>query len=266
MVTLELGLYPDNTPVVDLERAWNATDENAIMLLRPNSLQEFVTGMLVADSFRERGRRIKNLILPCIPGARQDRIKWEGDWLFTLKSVANMINAQGFDKVMTLDPHSLASSMINNLEIVDVRLRHMIEEVNPGVKYDGIIAPDLGASKRAEDAAKQFDVPVYHATKVRDPRTNKLSGFKMIDTLIPAMRYLVVDDLCDGGGTFVGLADNIRTVYGVHLDLYVTHGLFTKGTSALEQRYENIYATDSITINNPPVKVLEVSEGLVTHV
>jgi ribose-phosphate pyrophosphokinase len=259
-------MYPDNTPVVDLEDVWAEyaySDDSLIMVSRPDSLHDFVTHMMVADSFEERGRPIDTLVIPRIPGARQDRVKWEGDWLLTLKSVAKMINDRHFELVVTLDPHSMATTaLINRLEVHPVDFNTDF----PAVTYAGVIAPDLGASKRAEEAARQLNVPVFQAGKKRDPQTNKLSGFRFYDTLVPSNRYLVVDDLCDAGGTFIGLAEEAHKVYDVTLDLFVTHGLFTKGTTALSQQYENIISTDSVEINNAPVITINVVEGLIANV
>ena len=266
---VNLGIYPDNTPVVDLEDVWNQSTghDDLFMISRPDSLHEFVTHMFVADSFAERGNPIRSLVLPRVPGARQDRIKWEGDWLFTLKSVAKMINDRHFDKVITLDPHSLATTaLIDRLVVPEIRLRHCMEDAGINTNlYAGIIAPDLGASKRAQEAADMFELPVFQAGKVRDPQTNKLSGFHFYSTLIPSNRYLVVDDLCDAGGTFIGLAEEAHKVYGVTLDLFVTHGLFTKGTATLLQHYNNLIATDSVEINDPRVITLKVTEGLTRY-
>lgn len=265
---VSLGMYPDNTPVVDLETVWNKYAHTArlTMISRPDSLHEFVTHMMVADSFAERGRSINSLVIPRIPGARQDRLKWEGDWLFTLKSVAKMINDRQFDKVVTLDPHSLATTaLIDRVFVPQLNYGHLFGETGLAVP-DGIIVPDLGAQSRAAEVARQLDVPLYQAGKTRDPQTNKLSGFKFYDTLIPDQRYLVVDDLCDAGGTFIGLAEEAHKVYGVTLDLFVTHGLFTKGTSTLLRHYESIYATDSVEINDERVAVMPATEGMALYV
>lgn len=267
--TVHLGMYPDNTPVVDLETVWNfnASHNDTFMISRPESLHEFVTHMFVADSFAERGNPIRSLVLPRVPGARQDRIKWEGDWLFTLKSVAKMVNERNFQNVVTLDPHSLATTaLIDRLVVPEIRLRHCMETAGVHVKdYAGIIAPDLGAQKRAQEAAAHFELPVFQAGKTRDPHTNKLSGFHFFDHLIPDSHYLVVDDLCDAGGTFIGLAEEAHKVYGVTLDLFVTHGLFTKGTATLLQHYNNLISTDSVEINDPRVITLKVTEGLTNY-
>ena len=237
------------------------------MILRPDTFLEFITGMMVVDSFRERGGEIKDLILPLIPGSRQDRIKWEGDWLFTLKSVARMINERNFSRVVTIDPHSMASNMIDRLHIVEPRVQHGMRKagLDPSA-YVGVIAPDLGATKRAALVADELGIPVFQATKVRDPETNKLSDFKMIDDLTNFGRYLIVDDICDAGGTFMGLADTIKTKYDVSLHLFVTHGLFTKGFEQLRKRFDKIIATDSVIRHDPALITLPVVDGMVLHV
>jgi ribose-phosphate pyrophosphokinase len=56
---------------------------------------------------------------------------------------------------------------------------------------------------------------------------------------------LVVDDLCDGGATFLALADALADVVA-DAGLYVSHGVFSKGLDALLGRYGRIITTDSI--------------------
>lgn len=264
---INLELYPDNTPVVDLEDAWTkAGGQFKAILVRPNSMQEFFTAMMIVDSIRERGGYVHDLILPCIPGQRQDRMKWEGDWLLTLKFVAKTINGMNFRKVVALDPHSLASGMIDRLYVPELNLDHLfryggdIKDAN----WDAVIAPDAGAAARAGRVAKQFKIPLYQATKHRDPATNKLTEFK-VPLLVNGGKYLVVDDLCDGGGTFLGLAGGIAKVQPtIELDLYVTHGLFSKGAvEKLRKVYNKIYTTDSIDAHHSGVEYIFNTEGLV---
>ena len=57
---------------------------------------------------------------------------------------------------------------------------------------------------------------------------------------------LIVDDLCDAGGTFIGSAQLLRDAGARSVSLYVTHGVFSKGTAALlSQGIDNIYSTTS---------------------
>lgn len=260
---IQLGLYPDNTPVVDIDQ-FDRIHKPLAMVLRANSMAEFFTGMMICESMAERGRRIPNLIIPAIPGARQDRLKWEGDMLFTLKYVAKAINAQGFDRVVTLDTHSIATgALIDRLVAADVRYANVVDLAES--EYDGIIAPDAGAAKRADLAAAALGLPMYQASKHRDPATNKLSGFAVPDDLPSHSHFLVVDDLCDAGGTFLGLANAIKDA-GSTADLFVTHGLFTKGTEQLAKAYHRLYTTDSIDFHHERVTRFPIIEGLLSYV
>jgi ribose-phosphate pyrophosphokinase len=53
---------------------------------------------------------------------------------------------------------------------------------------------------------------------------------------------IIIDDICDGGGTFNLIASQIQPD---HLTLMVTHGLFTKGFKQLNQNFHEIVTTDS---------------------
>jgi ribose-phosphate pyrophosphokinase len=93
--------------------------------------------------------------------------------------------------------------------------------------------------------AELLEVPVYIASKNRDPRTGHLSNYSF-EADLAAGSYLVVDDIFDGGGTFALLAGAVPD--GVTLDLWVTHGGFTKPGYSADARkpYRLIYTTDSL--------------------
>lgn len=190
---------------------------------------------------RHRGLRTV-LTLPYLPGARQDRGTPLG-----AKVYADFINSLSIDDVVCIDPHSdVAPALYDRLTIVPLT-DLPIWDVLKG-KFDGVIIPDVGAVKRAIAVADKLGVPTYQAGKTRDFATGKLSGFHC-ETL-PAGHYLVVDDICDGGGTFVGLAEAIvqqqeRPDHNIDLSLWVTHGIFSKGMNELHRYYEDIYNTDS---------------------
>jgi ribose-phosphate pyrophosphokinase len=126
-----------------------------------------------------------------------------------------------------------------------------------------VVSPDAGSEKRAGRVAKRFGLPVIYGYKVRDVTTGALSGFGVQE--IPAdlkdKPLLVVDDICDGGGTFLGLGEKLKE-QGARADLYVTHGLFTKGTGVLSKVYDNIYTTDTVIADHAIVGVFPVCEDL----
>ena len=109
--------------------------------------------------------------------------------------------------------------------------------------YVGVIAPDKGAVARAEHVADALHLPLFKATKERDFETGKLSHFA-VEPLPEAGRLLVVDDICDGGGTFCGLAE-AAGVGRERLSLWVSHGIFSGKANQLRDYYSTVYTTDS---------------------
>jgi ribose-phosphate pyrophosphokinase len=170
-----------------------------------------------------------------------------------------MINLRAFEKVVILDPHSpVVTTEIDNVVVYPLGLVANQFEVNP---WDAVIAPDKGGQARAEEMAESLHQSVVYASKVRDVTTGRLSGFDV--NVDAGCHYLVSDDICDGGGTFIGLGEKIRE-QGATADLYVSHGIFSKGTDALKSIYNNIYTTDSLVGNErndviviPVVKEME---------
>ena len=238
-----VGMYSDTTPMVKTDQFEAIVERADTLVLKADSLAQFTTAMYLVDAITRAHGMITDLVIPYLPGARQDRSNPTGDVLFTAKSVADDINRRFFERVISVDPHSnIMPEFIYEFE--EYPLERVYEKLWKG--YGGVIAPDKGAERRAKAAGKALGLPVTFGSKVRDVSTGRLSGF---DVKVEAGKhYIVIDDICDGGGTFVGLGEKIRE-QGAYADLFVTHGIFSKGTTALKEIYKNIYTTDSRRIH-----------------
>ena len=87
-------------------------------------------------------------------------------------------------------------------------------------------------------------------TKVRDPKTGQLSGFRIENPEVidkeSAKPFVVIDDLCDGGGTFKGVAQLLGFHYpDRERHIYVTHMVNPKGITTLSENYKKVYFTNS---------------------
>ena len=203
-----------------------------------------------ADAIRRTGGMRSVLVLPYLPGARADRGTPLG-----AKVYADFINSLGIDQIFTVDPHSdVAPSHYDRLTIVPLD-KLPVWDMPATRRYDGVIVPDLGARKRAEAVAAKLNVPVYQGMKHRDFKTGALSGFsceelpKAVSTVeeFRRSRFLIVDDICDGGGTFLGLADELQKqkINKENLGLWVTHGIFSQDVVKLSEKFSYIGTTDS---------------------
>jgi ribose-phosphate pyrophosphokinase len=170
--------------------------------------------------------------------------------------------------VTILDPHSeVISGLINNCKVVhsDIVCQAYSPFWDCNNLYCAVVSPDAGAEKRASRFAKAWKVPLVHAWKTRSVIDGSISGFGVEPFACEAgKKVLVVDDICDGGGTFLGLGEKLLQLE-IKADLFVTHGIFSKGTKSLLKVFENVYTTDSI-VNSPEtipgVKVIEICERL----
>ena len=108
-----------------------------------------------------------------------------------------------------------------------------------------LISPDGGALKKIYKVSEYLGgIDVVECSKSRDVKTGKLSGFKVYDDNLQGIDCLIVDDICDGGGTFIGLAEELKNKNAGKLYLAVSHGIFNKGFEAMNA-FERIFTTDS---------------------
>lgn len=230
--------FSGGEPHVQLEPN-DVADQYVWLDARLATADGFMRTLAVLDALRACRPRRLGLFLPYFPGARQDRR--QPGTPFTLSIYTEAIKRLGLDLIVTFDPHSDVLSACLDVEIIPGH------QAMPDVGgYQGFIVPDSGADKRVHAAARALGVEtVINARKTRNTRTGALSGFQCDPLPIPDGRYLVVDDICDGGGTFIGLADTIRASTLSKLDLWVSHGIFSKGFDALLTRFGRIYSSDS---------------------
>jgi ribose-phosphate pyrophosphokinase len=197
---------------------------------------------LLVDALRQSyGNMDINLDCPYLPYARQDRVCAQGESL-SLKVFANILNALNFKTVTVYDVHSdVALALINNVRNVPVEyilspyLRDFYKIVKPI-----LVAPDAGSIKKVLKVAQKFNLEMVRADKIRDVETGDI-----IETVVynlPMNRpVLVVDDICDGGRTFIELGKAMQERTAQPLSLYVTHGIFSKGLDELLVYYDKIY-------------------------
>lgn len=212
---------------------------------RINSFNDFGLLLLTVDALRRMNVKIINAFVPYFPAARQDRIMIPGEPL-SVKVYANIINSLGLNKVIIFDPHSeVTPALLNNVEVIYNYqfIEEVIKKISTEVK---LISPDGGALKKIYKVSEYLGgIDVVECSKSRDVKTGKLFGFKVYNDDLQGADCLIVDDICDGGGTFIGLAEALKNMKAGKLYLAVSHGIFSKGFTELKAVFEKIYTTNS---------------------
>lgn len=169
------------------------------------------------------------LTMPYLPYGRQDK-RTDNHSTFGLTAFARLINVLGFCEVEVLDAHNNARAhRIKNL--TDRSPRNFISDAYRESKSNLILFPDEGANKRY--SAYKIGPGIY-AEKRRDQATGAIIGAS-VPRPVKGKRVLIVDDICDGGATFVLMAAILKKGGAKSVSLYVTHGIFSKGTGVLRE-------------------------------
>lgn len=193
-----------------------------------------------------------SLHVPFLPYARQDK-PIDNKCTFNLYVFAKLINSLEFSKVTAVDVHNpkLTKTLIDRFENIGVNIIH--EDLLKKTNADCLVFPDHGAWSRYEDDLYGKHRIIFK--KNRDQKTGKIIGHE-VETItkvgvhgIPS-NFLILDDLCDGGATFISVAQKLKELYPeCKMNLFVTHGVFSKGDTPILAAGIRPYTTDSLTKN-----------------
>lgn len=167
------------------------------------------------------------LKLKYLPYGRQDK-KVSNCTTFALHTFAKLLNSLNFYSVQCTDPHSEeAGKLINNFSaLYPVTL---VGNLRFQLKPDLVCYPDTGAYTKYQYI---YNAPFIHGEKVRDQTTGLITSYKLVGSAA-GKRVLIVDDICDGGATFKLLAQDLYASGAEEVNLFVTHGIFSKGLKIL---------------------------------
>ena len=251
---IKITIFPDGQPHVNISSIAEEDEVKVICSITDTSklLQLLETANALDNHFAKK----KILVIPYLMAARYDRLMLPGDSI-DLKVVANLINMCGFEKVYLYDVHSEVSLLLinNAIAITNEELVKAYDKPNAV-----LICPDAGASKKV---SKYFGwnsnlQQIVYCSKTRDLKTGNLALEILEPDECTGKNCVIIDDICDGGGTFLAIAEKIKPA---HLTLIVTHGIFSKGFEQLEKYFQQIIVSDSLykTYNSPIIKTDLVS-------
>ena len=227
---------------------------------RVNNFNDLGLVCMATDALRRMGVNDIRAFIPYFPGARQDRLMIPGEPL-SVKVYATLINQLKLQELTIFDPHSdVAPALLNNCKVVPnyAFIEEVIRSINTSVV---LVAPDGGALKKIYKlSAALGGLEVVECSKQRNVSTGKITGYKVYADDLSGKTCLVVDHICDGGATFIRLAQELQNKNAKQLYLAVSHGIFSKGYAELIQYYNTIFTTNSIKdITETGIKQIKIN-------
>lgn len=206
--------------------------------------------LIMIDAAKRASAKRITAVIPYFGYARQDR-KDQPRVSITAKLIANLITVAGADRIMTMDLHA---SQIQGF--FDIPFDHLYgSSIFSGLFKDiknnlAVVSPDVGSIKMARAYAKRFHANLVVIDK-RRPVQNKAEVVHIIGD-VKDQDVLIVDDLIDTGGTFVGAVEALKENGAKNIYGAVTHPLLS---GPAMDRIRNsglvkLYVTDTIDFNS----------------
>lgn len=244
-LNFEAFTFSGGEPHIKIKPDFDIT-QSVMISHRLNSFNDLGLLCVAVDALKRMQVKEISAFIPYFPAARQDRVMVGGEAL-TVKVYADIINALQLSNVIVFDPHSeVTPALLNNCEVMPNHafIKKAIEHI---AETPLLISPDGGALKKIYKVSEYLGgVEVVECSKSRDVKTGKLSGFKVYVDDLQSKDCLIVDDICDGGATFIGLAQELKKKNAGKLYLAISHGIFSKGFDNLTPTFTKIFTTDSI--------------------
>ena len=205
--------------------------------------------LIAIDACKRASAKEISVVTPYYGYARQDR-KARARQPITAKLVADLLQAAGADRVITVDLHATQIQGFFNIPIDDLTAVPMFARYfnSLGFKEEDlvVVSPDHGGTTRARKLAELVHAPIAIIDK-RRPKPNVAEAMNVIGD-VEGKIAIVIDDICDTAGSLVA-GVNILEKYGAK-EIYVaiSHGIFSK--DALEK------------INNSPIKKLVITNTI----
>lgn len=251
-IPYKVSKFPDGQQTLDLINVVPGMFIEKVVVIksRLNNFKDLELIICANQILKNLGAASVHLYVPYFVGARSDRQFQQGGVNYLKQVICPIINSQNFSKVTVLDPHSdVLEACLNNFD-KDNNFNLVAFSINNskfGTKQTAIVSPDAGAMKKIYDVAKHFEITnVTTAVKVRDIITGNI-----VKTELPVMdlegieQIVIIDDICDGGRTFIELAKEIKKQTDKPIYLIVTHGIFSAGFEGLSHDIEGIFCTNS---------------------
>lgn len=255
-ITADLFQFSGGEWHIKVNKFHHYKDYKVVITNRLKDGNDLLKVFIAKDALERMGVKRFELIMPYIPYARQDRQCAERE-SFSLKVFANLLNTAKFDKVTVYDAHSdVAPAIIENcVNISNTRFVEMaLEKIGEDVI---LISPDSGANKKMNKLfsdikqkhrfSEEFkELSIVKCDKKRSTVDGSLSGFEVFSDDLKGRSCLIVDDIIDGGATFIGIAKELKKKNAGNIYLFCTHGIFSKGFEDLAKHFELIFTTNSI--------------------
>ena len=234
-VTVEITQNVRTREVFVIQSTCAPTNENLMELI------------IMVDALKRASASRISAVIPYFGYARQDRRPRSSRVPITAKVVANMLQAVGVDRVLTMDLHADQIQGFFDIPVDNIYASPVLLGDLRAKNYSDllVVSPDVGGVVRARALAKQLNCDMAIIDK-RRPKANVSEVMHVIGD-IDGRNCVIMDDMIDTAGTLVKAAEVLKERGAKSVYAYCTHPIFSG--PAIE-RISKGSALDEVVVTN----------------
>ncbi|ODS92937.1 MAG: ribose-phosphate pyrophosphokinase [Comamonas sp. SCN 65-56] len=224
---MQVGRFSDGEVTVEIKQNVRARDIFVVQSTCAPTNDNLMELLIMVDALKRASAERISAVIPYFGYARQDRRPRSTRVPISAKVVANMLQAVGVNRLLTMDLHAdqiqgFFDIPVDNIYASPVLLRDLNEK-----KHDNLIvvSPDVGGVVRARALAKQLGCDLAIIDK-RRPKANVSEVMNVIGD-IDGRNCVIMDDMIDTAGTLVKAASALKERGAKQVYAYCTHPIFS---------------------------------------
>ncbi|TAG35770.1 MAG: ribose-phosphate pyrophosphokinase [Polaromonas sp.] len=242
-----VGRFSDGEVTVEIQQNVRARDVFVVQSTCAPTNENLMELLIMVDALKRASAERISAVIPYFGYARQDRRPRSARVPITAKVVANMLQAVGVSRVLTMDLHAdqiqgFFDIPVDNIYASPVLLGDLRQQ-----NYNDlmVVSPDVGGVVRARALAKQLGCDMAIIDK-RRPKANVSEVMHVIGD-IEGRNCVIMDDMIDTAGTLVKAAEVLKERGAKKVYAYCTHPIFSGPAIA---RIAQGDALDEVVITN----------------
>jgi ribose-phosphate pyrophosphokinase len=260
-----VGRFSDGEVMIELMENVRGRDCFVVQSTCMPTNDNLMEVLIMIDALKRASAARVTAAIPYFGYARQDRRPRSARVAISAKVVANMLEAVGVDRVLTMDLHAdqiqgFFNVPVDNIYAAPILLGDLWKH---GYEDLLVVSPDVGGVVRARALAKRLESDLAIIDK-RRPKANDAEVMNIIGD-VSGRTCVIMDDMVDTAGTLAKAAQALKSEGAVKVLAYCTHPVLSGGAveRIAESELDEVVVTDSIPLredakNCGKIRVLSV--------
>ncbi|MEO8297686.1 MAG: ribose-phosphate pyrophosphokinase [Burkholderiales bacterium] len=247
----KVGRFSDGEVDVEIEQNVRARDIFVVQPTCSPTNENLMELCIMVDALKRASARRVTAVIPYFGYARQDRRPRSTRVPISAKVVANMLEAVGVERLLTMDLHADQIQGFFNIPVDNIYASPVLLSDLKSKRYEDlvVVSPDVGGVVRARALAKQLGCDLAIIDK-RRPKANVSEVMHVIGE-IESRNCVIMDDMIDTAGTLVKAAEVLKERGAKSVFAYCTHPVFS---GPAVERIKNSHLDEVVVTNTIPLR------------